>query len=323
MTSACLRCITRSLHILQEAWHQASAFISTACDGNEREEQSLPRIICRFTSLIMQLLLTTDDPLVLSSALGAYAACCDTGLAISSGTSSSKQYAEELLSWMKRDGTSFSVMKVMIRCFYFPAAHTVCVAAMKAMKLICTSMLKHHNSDSMPAIISDIVFPMLQLVLDTSHMGATGGNAEFTLECDQMKRFTSCMTARLNCAASFPWLLAFARMDASDSFQNGSATIVSSKLHCFMMNALLLGESSVFAQDAKTRSFADPQHPILRFLNSFSHFDFCRTAAVECLYALTSSGWAGPQWLPHSRLFNCGKVTMFYDCIYSSDSIIS
>ena len=271
MTSACLRCITRSLHVLQATWHEAAAFISIARDGNAREELSLPRIACRSTSLITQLLLASDDPLVLSSALGAYAACCDTSLAIisssSSSSSSGEPFAEDPLSWMRGDGASISVRKVMIRCFYFPAVHTVCVAAMKAMKLICTSVLKHHNSDTMPAIISDIIFPMLQLVLDTSHIGETGGNSEFTLECDQMKQFSACMTARLNCASSFPWLLAFARIDASDTFKSGGVSsapvaATSPKLHCFMMSALLLGESSIFAQDPKTRSFTSQSHKI-------------------------------------------------------------
>jgi hypothetical protein len=254
------------MQVLQLTWHEARAFISIACDGNDREEQSLPRIACRCTSLITQLLLTSDDPLVLSSALGAYAACCDTSLAIIGSISSgSEPLAEDSLSWMRGDGAGISVRKVMIRCFYFPAVHTVCVAAMKAMKLICTSVLKHHNSDTMPAILSDIIFPMLQLVLDTSHIGETGGNSEFTLECDQMKQFSACMTTRLNCASSFPWLLAFARIDASDTFKCGGVSCApvaatSPKLHCFMMSALLLGESSIFAQDPKTRSFTSQPH---------------------------------------------------------------
>jgi hypothetical protein len=268
------------MQVLQLTWHEARAFISIACDGNDLEEQSLPRIACRSTSLITQLLLNSDDPLVLSSALGAYAACCDTSLAIIGSSSSSgggggggrsEHLAEDSLSWMRGDGASISVRKVMIRCFYFPAVHTVCVAAMKAMKLICTSVLKHHNSETMPAIISDIIFPLLQLVLDTSHIGETGGNSEFTLECDQMKQFSACMTARLNCASSFPWLLAFARMDASDTFKSGGVSAApvaatSPKLHCFMMSALLLGESSIFAQDPKTRSFTLQSHKIHLFV---------------------------------------------------------
>jgi hypothetical protein len=273
------------MQVLKLTWYQTT-FLSVACDRNEREEQSLPRIACRSTSFITQLLLTSDDPLVLSSALGAYATCCDTTLAISStstststSTSSSEPFAEELLSWMRVDGVSISVMKVMIRCYSFHAVHTIRVAAMKAMTLICTSILKHHNSEKMSAIISDIVFPMLQLVLDTSHMGERGGNAEFTLQCDQMKQFNSCMTARLNCASSFPWLLTFARLDASDTFKSAVLSLApaaasSPKFHYFMMSALLLSESSIFTQDLKTRSLAVSHNLIVLCFEQFFSMRF-------------------------------------------------
>jgi hypothetical protein len=306
------------MQVLKLTWHQTRVFISITCDRNEREEQSFLRIACRSTSFITQLLLTSDDPMVLSSALSAYATCCDTSLAISStSTSTSEPFAEELLSWMRVDGVSISVMKVMIRCYSFHAVHTIRVAAMKAMTLICTSILKHHNSDKMPAIISDIVFSMLKLVLDTSHIGERGGDVESTPVCDKMKEFNSCINARLNCASSFPWLLTFARIEASDTFKSAglslaSAAATSPKFHYFMMSALCLSESSIFAPDPKTRSLAVPLNPIVSCCEQFFLMRFYRTAAAECLYTLVSSGWLGPQWLPHSRLFNCGKVGFSY-----------
>jgi hypothetical protein len=163
------------------------------------------------------------------------------------------------LSWMRGGGSSCSVMKVMVRCFYFSAVHTVCVAAIRAMKLVCHSFLNHFNGTHLASIISDLVFPMLHLVLDTSQRGGSGGCADTTLECDQMKRFTACMAARLNCAATFPWLLAFVRLDACDSLNstqstNVAAAAAASKLHYFMMRSLYLGESAIFSPESKTRS---------------------------------------------------------------------
>jgi len=129
---------------------------------------------------------------------------------------------------------------------------------------------------------------LMQLVLDTSQRGSgSAAAADVTLECDQMKRFHACMTARLQCASAFPWLLAYSRIDASGSMSSASSSVAAaaaSKLHSFMMRALLLAESSIFAPEPKTRA-----------------------AAAECMHALSSSGWLGPHWLPNSRLFNCDK----------------
>ncbi len=217
----------------------------------------LPIMTCQATSVISQLLLTSDDPLVLSSGLGAYAAACDAALRICS-SSTGAAVEQELLSWMKGGDSSCSVMKVMLRCFYFPAVHTVCVAAIRAMKLVCHSILNHFNGSHMASFMVDIVFPMLHLVLDTSQRSGVGGSADTTLECDQMKRFSACMAARLNCAAAFPWLLAFARLDTSELTRcmkspAGTAAAATSKLHYFMMRSLYLGESAIFAPEPKTR----------------------------------------------------------------------
>ena len=266
VSSACLRWITRSLQLLQVLWHEMGASVLPAVEvddgGGPHQHQQLqsilPQLTCQATSVMTQLLLTSDDPLVLSSGLGAYAAACDATLRICSG-SSDDPAVMDLLSWMKGDGSSCIIMKVMLRCFYFPAVHTVCVAAIKAMKLVCSSLLNHYNGSSTSSFITDILFPMLHLVLDTSQRGGAGGSADVTLECDPMKRFSSCMAARLQCASTFPWLLAFARLDAGDSLKrlnpsSASAVARAAKLHHFMMRALLLSESAIFSPETKTRS---------------------------------------------------------------------
>jgi hypothetical protein len=251
--------MSRSLQLLQVVWQHMGPMVLVACDGDESYQQqlSLPHMTCHSITVITQLLITSEDPLVLSSGLAAYAASCDAALRLS--IHSSEPVAGELLSWMKQEGMSCSVMKVMLRCFYFPAVHTVCVVAMRAMKLICTSLLKHYIGSCMSAVITDIVFPMLQLVLDTSQRGSAAGGADLALECDQMKSFATCMTARLNCASTFPWLLLYARMEAGDcaraatSSSAPSSAVTASKLNLLMIQCLHFGESSIFALDPKTR----------------------------------------------------------------------
>ena len=230
------------------------SLVLVASDGDDSRLQqlSLPSMTCQAVAIITQLLLSSDDPLVLSSGLAAYAASCDAALRLSC---SGDLVEDDLLSWMNEDSGSCSVMKVMLRCFYFPAAHTVCIAAIRAMKSVCTSLLNHYNGSFTDAKIINIVFCMLQLVFDTSHRGGP----DDTLECDQMKRFNACMTVRLNCASTFPWLLLFARTDASDCLRSSArspalSSATASKLHHFMMRCLFLGESSIFALEAKTRS---------------------------------------------------------------------
>jgi hypothetical protein len=233
--------------------------VLVASDGDDLRLQqlSLPSMTCQAVAVITRLLLSSDDPLVLSSGLAAYAALCDAALRLSCNGSDLAE--DELLSWMKEDGGSCSVMNVMLRCFYFPAAHTVCVAAIRAMKSVCTSLLHHYNGNFTDAKIINIVFCMLQLVFDTSQRGGAGGGADMPLECDQMKRFNACMSVRLNCASTFPWLLLFARIDASDCVRDDAlspamSSATASKLHHFMMRCMFLGESSIFALEPKTRS---------------------------------------------------------------------
>jgi hypothetical protein len=233
---------------------------SAPSNGDDNQPQlSLPHVTSRSITAITQLLLSSEDPLVLSSGLAAYAASCDTALRISGG--SSEPLAEDLMSWLRGEDTSCGVMKVMIRCFYFPAVHTVCVAAIRAMQLVCTSLLNHYHGSTMDEQITSIVFPMLQLVLDTSQRSTSSGGSGVTLECDQMNRFSACMSARLSCVSTFPWLLLFARMNASDCHRNNSntssrpaAAATASTLHRFMMRSLSFAESSIFALEPKTRS---------------------------------------------------------------------
>jgi hypothetical protein len=251
-------------------------FGSVPSNGEDDQQQlSLPHVTSRLITAITQLLLSSDDPLVrrghrfpqrlfvtfcqvLSSGLAAYAASCDTALRISA--SSSEPLAEDLMSWMRGEDASCGVMKVMIRCFYFPAVHTVCVAAIRAMQLVCTSLLNHYHGSTMDEPITSIVFPMLQLVLDTSQRSASAGGADVTIECDQMKRFSACMAARLSCVSTFPWLLLYARMNASDCHRDNASSLpcaaaTASTLHRFMMRSLSFGETSIFAVEPKTRSY--------------------------------------------------------------------